>query len=118
MPAAAFAGAEVDALAAAAVLLDGTTLTVLSEALVTVVFLPTETVVRPELTGTGTMEAAEVTGTGIPGEPDTKVAATVWEVATAGMLVTTAGIEVATGGMPVTTPRELVKLSIEVKALL
>jgi len=33
------------------------------------------------------------------------------------MLVTTAGMEVATGGMPVTTPRELVKLSMEVKGL-
>jgi len=114
----------VDPAAAAAVLLDMEMLTVLSEALRTVVLEPMGAVMKPELTGTGIMGAAVVTGTGIPGEPDTKVAAAVSEVATegmlvatAGMLVTTAGIEVATGGMPVTTPREFVKLSMEVKAL-
>ena len=117
IPAAALAGAEVVAEAAAAVLLETTTLTVLSEALRTVVLEPIDAVVNPELTGTGMIGAAVVTGAGIPGEPDTKEAAAVSEVATAGMLVTTAGMEVATGGMPVTTPRELVKLSMEVKAL-
>ena len=89
IPAAALAGAEVVPAAAAAVLLESATLTVLSEALRTVVLEPTGAVMNPEaLTGTGTIGAAVVTGAGMPGaavvtgagmpgEPDTKEAAAV-----------------------------------------
>jgi len=78
IPAAALAGAEVVPAAAAAVLLERATLTVLSEALRTVVLEPTGAVMNPEaLTGAGTIGAAVVTGTGMPGEPDTKEAAAV-----------------------------------------
>ena len=63
--------------AAAAVLLETAMLTVLSEALRTVVLEPMGAVENPELTGTGMIGAAVVTGTGIPGEPETKEAAAV-----------------------------------------